>query len=96
MIGMPRKDIEKYMTRIRKYSDRSIGHLLEVYDVSARYLTIRWTYECAARNRVETKSPLARRCVCLHALLDFGAVATQNTGQGSRLNQSAYPFQKAY
>ena len=37
MIGMSRKDMEKYMARIRKYSDRSIGHLLEVYDVFIKF-----------------------------------------------------------
>jgi len=37
MIGMSKKDMEKYMARIRKYSDRSVGHLLEVYDVFIKF-----------------------------------------------------------
>jgi len=37
MIGMSKKDMEKYMTRIKNYSDRAIGHLLEVYDVFIKF-----------------------------------------------------------
>jgi len=37
MIGMSKKDIEKYMARIRNHSDRSIAHLLEVYDVFIKF-----------------------------------------------------------
>lgn len=37
MIGMSKMDTEKYMTRIRTYSDRALGHLLEVNDVFVKF-----------------------------------------------------------
>ncbi len=37
MIGMSKKDLVRYMTTIKNYSDRSIGHLLEVYDVFIKF-----------------------------------------------------------
>lgn len=48
MIGMSKQEIQQYMRRIRDYSDRSVGHLLEVYDVFIKFLleskVVRWMW----------------------------------------------------